>query len=124
MYAPRPHAVPATAPVMLRLIGVLDADLVAALGPLERGLVGAHGATILVDVRDLHVLGETEMHALAAVVGEARRAGRDVRLDARSFEWKRIAKQKLSKQPAVDAKLRSTVGRTVILAHSVKPRHR
>ena len=38
----------------MRLIGVLDADLVAAFSALERGLVGLDGGTIVVDVHDLH----------------------------------------------------------------------
>lgn len=120
MYAPQVRPIPA--PVSLRLIGVLDADLVEAFGVLERRLVGLDGSTVLVDVRDLQVVGESEMRALARVIGTAREAGRDVRLDARSLHWKRIAKENLSAHPAVDAQLRSGVRRTVILAHSVRRR--
>jgi anti-anti-sigma regulatory factor len=122
VYAPLPQ--PISAPVSLRLIGILDADLVTAFSTLERGLVGIDGSTVLVDVRDVQVLAESEMGALAGVVAAARREGRDVRLDARSLQWKRVAKKNLSAQPAVDAQLRSTVRRTVILAHSVRRQRR
>ena len=118
MYAPQPQ--PSPSPVALRLIGLLDADLVAAFRTLERGLVVAAGATVVVDVRDLHVLGGAEMDDLARAVGSARAEGRDVRLDARSLHWKRAAKKNISKQPPVDAQLRSGARRTVILAHSAK----
>jgi anti-anti-sigma regulatory factor len=121
VYAPQPEAL--ASPVVFRLIGVLDADLIAAFGALERGLPGAAGATVLVDVRDLHVLGETEMTELARAIAAARAEGRDVRLDARNLHWKRAAKQNISKQPAVDAQLRSEARRTVILAHSAKRKH-
>jgi anti-anti-sigma regulatory factor len=122
VYAPQTELVPA--PVVLRLIGVLDADLIAAFGTLERGLVGAAGATVVVDVRDVHLLGESDMDALAEVVAGARSEGRDVRLDARSLAWKRVAKKNLSAQPLVDAQLRSSVRRTVILAHSARYKRR
>jgi hypothetical protein len=122
VYAPQTELVPA--PVVLRLIGVLDGDLIAAFGALERGLVGAAGATVVVDVRDVNLLGEGDMDALAGVVAGARREGRDVRLDARSLAWKRVAKKNLSGQPGVDAQLRSGARRTVILAHSVRHKRR
>jgi len=115
-----PQAQPVSAPVSLRLIGILDADLVSAFSTLERGLVGIDASTVLVDVRDLQVIAESQMAELAGVVAAARREGRDVRLDARSLHWKRVAKKNLSGQPAVDAQLRSVVRRTVILAHSVR----
>ena len=116
MYAPLPQPVPA--PLIVHLIGVLDADLVAAFQALERGLAGAPNATVVVDVRDVDVLGESEMDALAAAVGAARCEGRDVRLEARSLHWRRAARKHLSAQPPVGAELRSAVRRTVILAHS------
>jgi anti-anti-sigma regulatory factor len=116
VYAPRPQPVPA--PLSVRLIGVLDPDLVAAFAALERGLAAARGATVVVDVRDVQVFGEAEMDALASAVATARREGRDVRLDARSLHWRRAAKKNISTQPPVDAQLRSGVRRTVILAHS------
>lgn len=116
MYAPLPQPVPA--PLVVRLIGVLDAELVAAFGALERGLAGARNATVIVDVRDVDLLGETEMDALASAIGAARREGRDVRLEARSLHWRRTARKYLSAQPPVGAELRSAVRRTVILAHS------
>ena len=122
MYAPQPQAIPA--PVAMRLIGVLDEDLVEAFAAQERALVGYEAATIIVDVRDLHVLGEAEMRALAGAVRRARAEGRDVRLDARSLPWRRIAKKECSPTPPVDANLRSAVRRTVILAHSGKRRGR
>ena len=115
MYAPQPEPVPA--PVVVRLIGVLDADLVAAFAALESSYARA-GATVLVDVRDADVLREAEMDELAGAVGAARRQGRDVRLDARSVHWRRAAKKNISGQPAVDAKLRSAARRMVIVAHS------
>jgi anti-anti-sigma regulatory factor len=117
VYAPRPQ--PVSAPVVMRLIGVLDADLIATFRTLERGL-GGDGGTVLVDVRDLSLVGEDEMTALAGAVANARSEGRDVRLDARSLHWKRAAKKNISKQPVVDAKLRADVRRTVILAHSAR----
>ncbi len=120
MYAPQTQAIPA--PVVLRLIGVLDADLVAAFGALERGLVGIDGGPVLVDVRDLDVIGESAVDALARAVAAARAEGRDVRLDARSLPWKRAARKNLSEQPGVDAQLRSATRRTVILAHSARRR--
>ena len=122
MYAPQTQPVPG--PVVMRLIGVLDADLVAAFSALERGLAGGNGGTVLVDVRDLHVAGEGEMHALAKAVAAARCQGRDVRLDARGLHWKRTAKKNLSTQPPVDAQLRSGVRRTVIVAHSPRKKRR
>ncbi|HYW52861.1 MAG TPA: hypothetical protein VE826_02770 [Dongiaceae bacterium] len=118
VYAPRPQPVPA--PLAVRLIGVLDADLVAAFSALERGLAAERGATVLVDVRDVQVFGEAEMDELASIVATARREGRDVRLDARTLHWRRTAKKNISAQPAVDAQLRSGVRRTVILAHSAQ----
>lgn len=126
VYAPQspPFPAPVAAPVAVRLIGVLDAALIAAFGALERGLVGAAGATVLIDVRDVSLLGEGDMDALAGVVAGARREGRDVRLDARSLAWKRVAKKILSAQPLVDAQLRSAVRRTVILAHSARYKRR
>jgi anti-anti-sigma regulatory factor len=122
VYAPQTQPIPA--PVSVRLIGVLDADLIATFGALTAGALGASRATILVDVRDLDVLGETEMTALAAVVARARQGGRDVRLDARSLHWRRVSKKNISTQPGVDAQLRSAVCRTVIIAHSARSKRR
>jgi len=116
MYAPQ--LAPAPSPIVLRLIGFLDGDLVDAFRILERGLVGVDGGTVIVDVRALEVLGEHVMAQLAGVVGEARARGRDVRLDARGVHWRRVAKSRIAGQPAVDAQLRSEARRTVILAHS------
>ena len=120
MYAPRP--LPDSAPLVVRLIGVLDPDMIAAFGALERGLVGARGATVVVDVRDVDVLGEADLIALVESIAGARREGRDVRLDARGLHWRRAAKKKLSAQPAVPADIGSAARRTIILAHSVKKR--
>jgi anti-anti-sigma regulatory factor len=120
VYAPQAQPVPA--PVAIRLIGVLDSDLVEAFTVLERGLVAFEHATVIVDVRDVQLLGETEMHALAGAVRRARTEGRDVRLDARNLAWRRLSKKEFSAVPPVDAKLRSGVRRTVILAHSGKRR--
>ncbi len=121
MYAPQVE--PALAPISVRLIGVFDADLVAAFAALERSLAQSAG-TVLVDVRDLSPLGESEMQGLVGAIAAARGAGRDVRLDACSLPWRRALKRGLAAQPAVDAPLRGRVRRTVILAHSAKRKRR
>jgi len=118
VYAPQVAAFPA--PVSLRLIGVLDGDLLEAFRALESRLVGIGGAAVIVDVRDLQVLGEHGMTLLAGAVRDARARGRDVWLDAHGLAWRRIAKKMISGQPAIDAELRAAVRRTVIIAHSVK----
>lgn len=118
MYAPQIQPVPAS--VTLRLIGVLDTDLVKSFVALERGLAVSAGTTVLVDVRDLQPLGETDMQALVSAICAAREGGRDVRLDARSLPWRRVVKTRLASQPAVDQAIRQAVRRTVILAHSAK----
>jgi len=118
VYAPRPQPVPS--PVVVRLIGVLDADLVDAFVALERGLVGRDGATVFVESRDLQVLGEADLRALVRAVAAARLAGRDVRLQGRGLTWRRLMREYRCAQPASDAQLRSTAARTVILAHSGK----
>jgi len=121
VYAPQP--LPVSAPLVLRLIGVLDADMIAAFSALERGLVGARGATVMVDVRDVEVLGEHDLTGLVDAIAAARRDGRDVRLAARGLHWRRLAKKKLAAQPAITADLAAAARRTVILAHSAKKRH-
>jgi anti-anti-sigma regulatory factor len=118
VYAPQVTAFPA--PVSLRLIGVLDGDLLEAFRAIESRLVGIGGAAVIVDVRDLEVLGEHGMTLVASAVREARARGRDVRLDAHGLAWRRVAKKNISGQPAVDAELRSAVRRTVIIARSPK----
>ena len=122
MYAPRTQPVPVT--VALRLIGVLDADLVTAFTALIRGMVGFENATVVVDVRDLELFGETDLAAFVAAVLRARCEGRDVRLDTRNLAWRRIAKHELPGMPAVDPHFASDVRRTVILAHSARKRRR
>jgi anti-anti-sigma regulatory factor len=122
VYAPRTQPVPAR--VALRLIGVLDADLVTAFTALVRGMVGFENATVIVDVRDLELFGETDLAAFVAEVRRIRCDGRDVRLDARSLQWRRIAKVELPGMPAADAGLPCDIRRTVILAHSVRKRRR
>ncbi|HEV2642072.1 MAG TPA: hypothetical protein VGT98_05175 [Candidatus Elarobacter sp.] len=122
MYAPRTQPVPAT--VALRLIGVLDADLVTAFTALVRGMVGFENATVIVDVRDLELFSEADLAAFVAAVRRARCEGRDVRLDTRSLAWRRIAKSELASMPAVESGLGSDIRRTVILAHSVRKRRR
>ena len=122
MYAPRTQAVPA--PVALRLIGVLDADLVTAFSALVRGMVGFENATVIVNVRDLELFGEADLAAFVTAVRRARCEGRDVRLDTRSLAWRRIAKSELPGMPAVDGELGSDIRRTVILAHSARKRRR
>lgn len=116
MYAPQPLPVPA--PVALRLIGLLDADLVTSFAQLGDDLTQPAGGTVLVDVRDLHVAAEQDMEALVGAIRAARTGGRDLRLDAKSLPWRRLLKAQLSGQPVVDAGLRASVRRTVILAHS------
>jgi anti-anti-sigma regulatory factor len=115
VYAPQVQ--PALAPVSLRLIGVLDAELVVSFAAAVREFPGA---TVLVDVRDVGPLGESEMRALTAAVAAARAAGCDVRLDARSLPWRRAVKRELAAQPAIEPALHEGVKRTVILAHSGK----
>jgi anti-anti-sigma regulatory factor len=122
VYAPRTQPVSAT--VALRLIGVLDADLVTAFSALVRGMVGFENATVIVDVRDLELFGETDLAAFVAAVRRARCEGRDVRLDTRSLAWRRIVKNELPSMPAVEAGLHSDIRRTVILAHSARKRRR
>jgi anti-anti-sigma regulatory factor len=120
VYAPRSQ--PVSAHVALRLIGVLDADLVTAFTALVRGLIGFEQATVIVDVRDLELFGETDLAAFVAAVRRARCDGRDVRVDTRSLAWRRIVKNELPGMPAVDGDLGSDIGRTVILAHSARKR--
>jgi anti-anti-sigma regulatory factor len=122
VYAPRTQTVSAT--VVLRLIGVLDTELVEAFTALVRGLVGFENATIIVDVRDLDLFGEADLAAFVAAIRRARCEGRDVRVDARRLPWRRIVKQALPTMPAVDAELAYDVRRTVILAHSARKRRR
>jgi hypothetical protein len=105
----------------MRLIGVLDADLVASFAAAVRAWAGA---TVLVDVRDVGQLGEGEMRVLAAAIAAARAAGCDVRLDAHSLPWRRAAKSELAGQLPIDQALRASVRRTVILAHSAKPKRK
>jgi hypothetical protein len=107
---------------VVRLIGILDAAMIEAFGALERGLADARGSTVVVDVRDADVLGESAIDALVDAIAAARRDGRDVRLEARGLHWRRAARKKLSGQPAVTPDFTSTARRTVILAHS--PRNR
>jgi anti-anti-sigma regulatory factor len=114
----------APAPVALRLIGILDAELVASFDVLQRGLAGLDGRTLLVDVRDVQVLGDEEVSRLVEVIRSARAQGRDVRLDARSLPWRTLMKKNLSTQPPISAEIRSDVRRTVIVAHSGKHKRR
>jgi len=118
VYAPRPQ--PVSSPVVVRLIGILDASLVDAFVTLERGLVGRRGAVMLVDVRDLQVIGASDADALARAIAVARAAGRDVRIDARGITWRRALRKTGCAPAPIDAELRSTAARTVILAHSGK----
>ena len=122
MYAPRTQPVSAT--VVLRLIGVLDTELVEAFTALARGLVGFENATIIVDVRDLDLFGEADLAAFVAAIRRARCEGRDVRIDAARLPWRRIVKQELPAMPPVTTELASDVRRTVILAHSARKRRR
>ena len=110
------------APETVPLSGVLDTDLVTAFAALVRGMVGFENATVIVDLRDLELFGETDLAAFLAAVRRARCEGRDVRLDTRSLAWRRIAKSELPGMPAVDTEAGSDIRRTVILAHSVRRR--
>ena len=122
MYAPRTQPVPAV--VALRIIGVLDADLVMAFSALVRGMVGFEQATVIVDVRDLELFGETDLAAFVGAVRQVRSEGRDVRLDTRDLAWRRIVKHEFAGMPPADPRSSSDVGRTVILAHSARKRGR
>jgi anti-anti-sigma regulatory factor len=119
-----PQALPVPAPIAMRLIGVLDEDLVEAFTTLERDLLRADGGTMIVDVRDLDVHGEAGITALVAAVRRARVEGRDVRIDARNVSWRRVAKKEFSGIPPIDAQLRADVRRTTIVAHSGRRRAR
>jgi anti-anti-sigma regulatory factor len=122
VYAPRSQPVPAV--VALRVIGVLDADLVMAFSALVRGMVGFEHATVVVDVRDVELFGEADLSAFVAAVRRARSEGRDVRLDTRDLAWRRIVKHDLAGMPPVDAGSSADIRRTVILAHSARKRGR
>lgn len=122
MYAPRSRPVSAT--VALRIIGLLDTELVEAFTALVRGMVAFEHATVVVDVRDLDLFSEADLTAFVAAVRRARCEGRDVRLDGHRLPWRRIVKQDLPNMPPVNAALVADVGRTVILAHSARKRRR
>ena len=120
MYAVRHE--PALDPVVVRLVGVLDDDLVLETGRTLRALGGPR--TALVDVRDLTLVGEAEMLALAQTIAAARAAGLDARLDGGLLPWRNVARRVLSRQRPVDEPLRRVVRRTVIIAHSGRRRRR
>jgi len=123
VYAPRLQ--PLAAPVVLRLIGILNPALVAEFAALERDVsFRSPGTTVLVDVTDLSPLGHDDLAALGQVVRRARIEGRDVRLMAETLPWKRVLRRVLPGQPEVDAGLRSSARRLVILAHNGKRRRR
>lgn len=122
MYAPQTLVAPA--PVALRLIGILDAELIASFDVLQRGLTGVQGRTVIVDVRDVQVLGDDEVSRLVEMIRSARAQGRDVRLDARTLPWRNLIKKNLSAQPPISPEVRSDVRRTVIVAHSGKHKRR
>ncbi|HYZ16550.1 MAG TPA: hypothetical protein VE591_09125 [Candidatus Acidoferrum sp.] len=122
MYAPQYE--PVQPPITLRLIGVLDGDLIDAFKNVERGLVAAKNATVIVDVRDLAMLGDRDVVRLTGAIAQARLEGRDVRLDPRTLAWRRVVKRDLGTQPAVDPGVRGAVRRTVIIAHSGKQKRR
>ncbi len=103
---------------------MLDADFVTAFTALVRGMVGFENATVIVDVRDLELIGEADLAVFVDAVRRARGEGRDVRIDARSLAWRRIAKHELPSMPAVDAGLHADIRRTLILAHSARKRRR
>jgi len=119
-----PQLAPCPAPVVIRLIGVLDADLIAAFATVERSLASGGGATVVVDVRDLSPLGERDLRALLRAVGDARREGRDVRLDAPAFGWRQAIRRELGAFPVPDQAVKAAVRRTIVVAHSGKQRRR
>jgi hypothetical protein len=113
------------APVVLRLIGVLDKTLIADFDALEREISArTPGLTLLVDVTGLSPLAHDDLAALGHIVRRARIAGRDVRLIADTLPWKRVVKRDLPNQPEVDGALRGSARRMVILAHNGKRRRR
>lgn len=116
MYAP-PNS-PLLRCVSLRLIGVLNADFIAAFRSAEREIGRAGRAIVLVDVRGLTVENERDVAAIVEVIRRARGENRDVRLDLRAAAWRHAAVQHLSAVPPIDEQLRSAVRRTIILAHS------
>ncbi len=122
MYATQTLAVPA--PIAVRLIGILDAELIASFDVHQRTLAGLEGHTLLVDVRDVQVIGDDDVSRLVEMIRSARAQGRDVRLDARSLPWRTQVKKNLSTQPPISAEFRSDVRRTVIIAHSGKHKRR
>ena len=122
MYAPQ--LAPCPAPVVIRLIGVLDLDLVTAFSTVERGLASNGGATVIVDVRDLDLLGERDLNTLLKTVGEARSEGRDLRFDAKGFAWRSAIRRELGMPATVDEGCKAAVRRTIIVAHSGKQRRR
>jgi anti-anti-sigma regulatory factor len=119
-----PQLVSAPAAIAVRLIGDLDADLVDAFVAIERGLARPQETTLIVDVRDLCVIGARAIAALVAAIVGARAAGRDVRLDGRSGPWKRALSRQLAEQPPVEPTLMQTVRRTVVVAHTTRRRRR
>lgn len=121
MYAPALDPVPA--PVVLRLIGVLDAALIASFGALVAE-VGTPGRPVIVDVRDLTLVGEKDVTGLGRAIAAARVEGRDVRLDAPTLAWRRAMRTLLAAQPPIEEAQRSAVRRTVILAHTTKRKGR
>jgi len=118
MFAQDPQ--PREAPLLVRLIGDLDQELVEAFATLERSLVGRDGRTLIVHAGDAAPTSEREVGALMAAVRAARAAGRDVRVDAgTSLAWRRRFTRVHCEAP-LDPGLRRAAGRTVILAHSVR----
>ena len=122
MYAPQ--LAPFPAPVVIRLIGVLDSDLIAAFATVERSVASAGGGTVVVDVRDLSPLGERDLSALLRTVGDARSEGRDLRLDAPAFGWRQAIRRELGSVPMADQAVKAAVRRTIVVAHSGKQRRR
>jgi len=109
---------PLPACVKLRLIGVLDPDLLVAFRSAEREVGRAGRVIVLVDVCDLTVRNEADVAAIVEVIRRARAENRDVRLDRRTPAWRHAAVKHLSTVPVADEQLRSSVRRTIILAHS------
>lgn len=116
MDATQNSTVPACTAV--RLIGALDADLVAAFVRVERQLGRLARGIVLVDLRDVTVEAEREVRGFVDLIRRARAEGRDVRLEGYGVAWRAAVKQHFSRVPPVDAQLRSAIRRTIILAHS------
>lgn len=116
MYAAQSSPFPPCTAV--RLIGTLDAELVAAFVGVERQLGRLARGIVVVDLRDVTLEAERDVTRFVDVIRRARAEGRDVRIEGYGGAWLAAVKQHFSRVPPVDAQLRSAIRRTIILAHS------